>query len=50
MLRTGLGMQKSDILIPFSSLSKQGREEIWDLIERIANGEVDEEEVLTTEE
>ena len=48
MLRTGLGMQKSDILIPFSSLSKQGREEIWDLIEKIAAGDVEEEAVEET--
>jgi GTP-binding protein len=48
MLRTGLGMQKSDILIPFSSLSKQGREEIWYLIEKIAAGDVEEEVVEET--
>ena len=33
MLRTGLGLQKDDILIPFSSETKQGREEVWALIE-----------------
>lgn len=33
MLRTGLGMEKEDILIPFSAETKQGREEIWELIE-----------------
>ena len=33
MLRTGLGMRKDDILIPFSAETKQGREEIWALIE-----------------
>lgn len=48
MLRTGLEMQKSDILIPFSSLSKQGREEIWDLIEKIAAGDAEEEAVEET--
>lgn len=36
MLRTGLGMEKGDILIPFSATTKQGREEIWDLIDKIA--------------
>ena len=34
MIRTGLGMQKDDILIPFSAETKQGREEIWALIEQ----------------
>ena len=35
-IRTGLGMEKEDILIPFSAETKQGREEIWELIERVA--------------
>lgn len=35
MLRTGLGMDKEDILIPFSAETKQGREEIWALIEHM---------------
>ncbi|MGL5436720.1 MAG: ribosome biogenesis GTP-binding protein YihA/YsxC [Lachnospiraceae bacterium] len=39
MLRTGLGMKSDDILIPFSAETKQGREEIWELIERMAEGE-----------
>ena len=34
MVRTGLGMQKDDILIPFSAETKQGRDEIWALIEQ----------------
>lgn len=33
MVRTGLGMGKEDIVIPFSAETKQGRDEIWDLIE-----------------
>ena len=33
MVRTGLGLQKDDILIPFSAETKQGRDEIWALIE-----------------
>lgn len=33
MVKTGLGMKKDDILIPFSAQTKQGREEIWDLME-----------------
>jgi len=35
MVRTGLGMENQDILIPFSAETKQGREEIWELIERM---------------
>lgn len=50
MLRTGLGMEKSDIILPFSALTKQGREEIWDLIEKIASGEMDNEDALETTE
>lgn len=33
-VREGLGMGKEDIIIPFSAETKQGREEIWALIER----------------
>ena len=32
-IRQGLGMGKEDVLIPFSAETKQGREEIWQLIE-----------------
>jgi len=32
-VREGLGMEKTDILIPFSAETKQGREEIWALME-----------------
>ena len=32
MVREGLGVAKDDIVIPFSAETKQGREEIWDLI------------------
>lgn len=35
MVRVGLGMENQDILIPFSAETKQGREEIWELIERM---------------
>lgn len=37
MLREGLGLEKDDILIPFSAETKQGRDEIWNLIESIQN-------------
>lgn len=33
MVRNGLGMEKEDLLIPFSALTKQGREEIWERME-----------------
>ncbi|MBQ8813814.1 MAG: YihA family ribosome biogenesis GTP-binding protein [Lachnospiraceae bacterium] len=33
IIKKTLGMKKEDILIPFSAVSKQGREEIWALIE-----------------
>lgn len=32
-IREGLGMKKDDVLIPFSAETKQGREQIWELIE-----------------
>lgn len=32
-IRTGLGMKPEGILIPFSAETKQGREEIWNLID-----------------
>ncbi len=35
MVRESLGMKKEDILIPFSSETKQGLEELWNLIDGI---------------
>lgn len=35
MVREGLGMEKEDVLIPFSAETKQGREELWELIEGV---------------
>ena len=32
-VRKGLDLPSETTVIPFSALSKQGREEIWDLIE-----------------
>ena len=32
-IRTGLGMKSGSVVIPFSAETKQGREEIWDLID-----------------
>ena len=33
-IRTGLGLTQEDILIPFSAQTKQGREEIYELLEQ----------------
>lgn len=35
MIRTTLGMSKEGIILPFSALSKQGREEIVDLLDGV---------------
>ena len=35
LLRTGLGMSKEGVLIPFSAETKQGRDEIWELIDTL---------------
>lgn len=35
MVREGLGLAKEDILIPFSAETKQGRDEIWALIDSL---------------
>ena len=35
LVRQGLGMEKEGILIPFSAETKQGRDEIWALIEKL---------------
>lgn len=39
LIKTGLQAEPDTILIPFSSETKQGREEIWDLIEQIVSTE-----------
>lgn len=33
-IRQGLGLLPGSIVIPFSSVTKQGRDEIWELAER----------------
>ena len=38
LVREGLGMEKNGTIIPFSAETKQGREEIWELIEAAASG------------
>lgn len=42
-IRQGLGMTKEDILIPFSAETKQGRDEIWAILEKEAGLEVQTE-------
>ena len=37
MVREGLGLEKEDVLIPFSAETKKGRDEIWALIESLQN-------------
>ena len=43
MVRRGLGLLPETRLIPFSSVTKQGREEIWNLVEREILQSSDEE-------
>ena len=46
MVRDGLGVGKEGTVIPFSAETKQGREEIWALIESMMTGD----EAQVTEE
>lgn len=39
MVKEGLKVEKGTVVIPFSALSKQGREEIYEVIEGIMKGE-----------
>ena len=46
LVRQGLGMEKDGILIPFSAETKQGKDEIWALIESLmGNAPQPQEEV-----
>lgn len=38
-VRAGLGLVSGDIVIPFSAQTKQGREEIWALMDELTGGE-----------
>lgn len=42
MIREGLGAGKETVMIPFSAVTKQGREEIWSYIEGCMNETVSE--------
>lgn len=37
-VRTGLGLKQEDVVIPFSAQTKQGREEIWQVMDELADG------------
>lgn len=39
MVREGLGASKNSMVIPYSSVTKQGREEIWELIDSLTKTE-----------
>ncbi len=39
MIKEGLNVEKGTTVIPFSSLSKQGRDEIWELIDNLVGYE-----------
>lgn len=44
MVREGLGVEKGGIVIPFSAETKQGREEIWDLIDQMTGSDMSREQ------
>lgn len=50
MVREGLGLAKEDILIAFSAETKQGRDEIWALIESLQNPAPEMAEPMTESE
>ena len=43
LVREGLGLEKDSTVIPFSSVTKQGREEIWAFIEQMMQKEEEQE-------
>ncbi len=45
-IREELRLSKDTVLIPFSSETKQGREEVWNLIDRLIAGEETHEETV----
>ena len=48
-IRKGLNAQASTVILPFSALSKQGRDEIWERIESVITKEAEEEAGSETE-
>jgi GTP-binding protein len=45
LVRNSLGLEKDDILIPFSAETKQGVAEVWKLIEELKKPEPENNEV-----
>ncbi|MCR5397318.1 MAG: ribosome biogenesis GTP-binding protein YihA/YsxC [Lachnospiraceae bacterium] len=41
-IRNGLGADKDTIIIPFSSVTKQGLEDIWDFMDQVIENEAEE--------
>ena len=49
MIRTGLEVVEGTPIIPYSALTKQGREEIWDLMEQfVLNSSMEDEAMEET--
>ncbi len=46
MIKTGLQAESDTVVIPYSSLSKQGREEIYELLDRYLEEEAQQEESI----
>ncbi len=44
MIKKGLGADDDTIIIPFSSLTKQGKEDVWDLMDQVIENEALAEE------
>ncbi len=42
-IREGLGLSGDDIIIPFSSVTRQGRDEVWEIIDSLSGRESAEE-------
>ncbi len=45
MIKEGLQLKKGSTVIPFSAETKQGRDEIWEVIESLTDGKEPSEEV-----
>lgn len=50
MIRTGLNARPGTVILPFSALTKQGRDEIWECIENVMKTDLEVEESVDTEE
>lgn len=50
LIRETLGCGKDTIMIPFSAETKQGRDDIYEILDRIINPEIEEDETAEGEE